>query len=96
MTNSADQFALNRRTFLNSCVGSLGPLALAHLLGSEQARGDGAPAFDHPLAARPGVRPARAKAVICLFQNGGPSQMDLFDRKPLLGRYHGQPYPGER
>ena len=95
MTNKTDQFGLNRRTFLNSCVGSLGPLALAHLLGTEQARADNSPAFDHPLATRPGGKPARAKAVICLFQNGGPSQMDLFDPKPLLGRYHGQPYPGD-
>ncbi len=33
--------------------------------------------------------------MICLFQHGGPSQMDLFDRKPELSRHDGQPYPGE-
>jgi hypothetical protein len=32
--------------------------------------------------------------VISLFQHGGPSQMDLFDPKPALTKYHGQPYPG--
>jgi len=37
---------------------------------------------------------ARAKSVIQLFMNGGPSQMDLFDPKPVLGRMDGQPYPG--
>ena len=37
---------------------------------------------------------ATAKRVVCLFQHGGPSQMDLFDPKPLLQKHHGQPYPG--
>ena len=32
--------------------------------------------------------------MICLFQHGGPSQMDLFDPKPALSRHHGKPYPG--
>ena len=34
-------------------------------------------------------RPAKANAVIQLFQNGGPSQMDLFDPKPTLSKYAG-------
>jgi len=38
--------------------------------------------------------PARAKAVIQLVQNGGPSQMDLFDPKPILQKMAGQPLPG--
>ena len=38
---------------------------------------------------------ARAKSVICLFQHGGPSQMDLFDPKPALTKHHGKPYPGK-
>ena len=36
----------------------------------------------------------RARSVICLFQHGGPSQMDLFDPKPVLTEHHGKPYPG--
>ena len=32
--------------------------------------------------------------MICLFQHGGPSQMDLFDPKPVLSQHHGKPYPG--
>ena len=36
--------------------------------------------------------PAKAKAVIHLFMNGGPSQVDLFDPKPKLDRHHGEPY----
>ena len=38
--------------------------------------------------------PARATSVIQLFMNGGPSQMDLFDPKPVLNRLNGKPYPG--
>src|ERR1700692_3392208 len=34
----------------------------------------------------------RAKPVIHLFMNGGPSQMDLFDPKPVLGKHHGEAY----
>ena len=37
--------------------------------------------------------PARAKRVIHLFMNGGPSQVDTFDPKPLLNKYHGQRPP---
>ncbi len=47
------------------------------------------------LAPRPGHFPGRAKAVIQLFQNGGPSQMDLFDHKPELSKHHGEPHPGQ-
>ncbi|MDB5341239.1 MAG: hypothetical protein JWN70_6858 [Planctomycetaceae bacterium] len=36
--------------------------------------------------------PAKAKSVIHLFMNGGPSQMDLFDPKPELDKHHGEPY----
>src|SRR6056297_402847 len=38
--------------------------------------------------------PAKATSVIQLFMNGGPSQMDLFDPKPVLNRMDGKPYPG--
>ncbi|HJT77847.1 MAG TPA: DUF1501 domain-containing protein, partial [Gemmataceae bacterium] len=47
------------------------------------------------LALKPPHHPPRARAVISLFQHGGPSQMDLFDPKPELTRRHGQPYPGQ-
>ena len=38
--------------------------------------------------------PARAKHVIFLFMNGGLSQVDSFDPKPMLDKFHGQPLPG--
>ncbi|MFM8250697.1 MAG: DUF1501 domain-containing protein [Planctomycetota bacterium] len=46
-----------------------------------------------PLAVREPHFPARAKQVIHLFMNGGPSQVDTFDPKPLLDQYHGKPLP---
>ena len=79
----------SRRMFLGNYAGSLGAMALAQLLGgassAQAAQDEGRSAAT--------IRP-RAKSVICLFQHGGPSQMDLFDPKRALNKYHGQPYPG--
>jgi hypothetical protein len=72
---------ISRRAFLGHSAGGLGGLALAHLLAN--------PANAAEIAAKP-----KARAVICLFQHGGPSQMDLFDPKPLLTKHDGKPYPG--
>src|SRR5262252_9472674 len=72
-----------RRAFLGRSVGALGSLALAQLVA--EAR--------DPLAPRPPHFPAKAKAVICLFQHGGPSQMDLFDPKPELTKQNGKAHP---
>src|SRR5437764_8082882 len=91
-------FALNRRSFLAQYAGGLGGLAIAHLLATERARA----ADDKqsptrptgPLDPKPPHHTPRAKAVICLFQHGGPSQVDLFDPKPELTKRHGQPHPG--
>ena len=46
------------------------------------------------LKPRQGHHPPTASAVIQLFRNGGPSQMDLFDPKPVLNRMDGKPFPG--
>lgn len=81
-------YAMNRRAFLGMYAGGLGSLALSYLAAEEHRT----PRSD-PLAPRKPHHPARAKAVICLFQHGGPSQMDLFDTKPELTRQHGKPHP---
>ena len=47
----------------------------------------------NPLAAKAPHFPARAKHVIFLFMQGGPSHIDTFDPKPLLTKLHGQPLP---
>jgi hypothetical protein len=82
----------DRRDFLRHSYGGLGSLALLSLLQEERLRA--APA--DPLAPRPAHRPnPKAKAVIFLFMAGGPSHIDTFDPKPLLGKLHGQPRPAE-
>jgi hypothetical protein len=71
-----------------------GLLALSGLL-AEEAQG-AAPAAVDALAVKPPHHPARAKRVIFLFMEGGPSQLDLFDPKPRLVRDHGKPLPFEK
>ncbi|MSQ97572.1 MAG: DUF1501 domain-containing protein [Gemmataceae bacterium] len=85
-------FRMNRRAFLGRWAGGIGSLALAHLLAQERGLGQ---ASADPLAPRVPHHPAKARSVICLFQHGGPSQMDLFDPKPELNRRHGTRYQGE-
>src|SRR4051794_4742893 len=90
---SFPDFALTRRAFLGRHAGALGSLALAHLAAQanpERERGGNPP---DPLAPKTPHHPPTAKAVICLFQHGGPSQMDLFDPKPELTKRHGQAHP---
>jgi hypothetical protein len=84
-----EPFSLTRRAFLARYAGSLGGLALTHLLAGDPARADDL------LAPKKPHHPPRAKAVISLFQHGGPSQVDLFDPKPELSKRHDQPYPGK-
>ncbi len=78
----------NRREFLARFGGGFGAVAAACLLER-----DGFGAVSNPLAARPSHFPAKAKAVIHLFMQGGPSQMDTFDPKPILTRLNGQTAP---
>ena len=61
-----------------------------HLLGHDLCANEPRAASDLNLRA-PHFRP-RAKSVIHLFMNGGPSQMDLFDPKPALDKHHGEAY----
>src|SRR5437763_1096046 len=85
---------LSRRQVLARVANGFGLLALGGLL-AEEARGavPAGGAAPDPLAGKPGHHPARAKRVIFLFMDGGPSQLDLFDPKPRLARDHGKPLP---
>ena len=76
-----------RRDFLKHCGLGLGWLAAAELLAADSPGGGG------PLAPRSPHRPARARSVIHLFMQGGPSHIDTFDPKPLLNRLDGQRPP---
>ncbi|MBL9171201.1 MAG: DUF1501 domain-containing protein [Verrucomicrobiales bacterium] len=83
---NAIESALSRRAFLGRSAGGLGAIALSQLLAGSRA------GASNP--AKPGHYQPKAKAIISLFQHGGPSQMDLFDYKPALNKWSGKPYPG--
>jgi hypothetical protein len=80
---------LSRRDMLLRCANGFGAVALAALLGDRAYGAE--PAEKDPLAPKPPHFPARAKSVIFLYMDGGPSQMDTFDPKPRLDKEHGQP-----
>jgi hypothetical protein len=84
---------LSRRDMLSRLSIGLPGLALSSLLSPSFGAEGGAPARYDVLPKQPHFKP-RAKRVLLLFQNGGPSQMDLFDPKPELQRRDGQT-PGE-
>ena len=77
-----------RRDFLKSIGGGIGMMALGDLLAR-----DGYAASLNPLSPRKPHFPGKAKRVIYMFMEGGPSQMDLFDPKPELVKWHGKSLP---
>tara|TARA_R110002049_G_scaffold4601_2_gene31724 strand:+ start:9968 stop:11401 length:1434 start_codon:yes stop_codon:yes gene_type:complete len=82
------QTAHSRRTFLGQSALGFGSIAAAHLMQQEsQASSTGSLSALHHVA--------KAKRVIYLFQSGAPSQLDLFDHKPLLNEKHGTELPDE-
>ncbi|HVC97359.1 MAG TPA: DUF1501 domain-containing protein [Pirellulales bacterium] len=87
----------SRRRFLERSGLGLGSLALAYLLDADSPRNRGAAAqpesIYNDLRPRAGHFFGEAKAVIQLNQEGGPSQMDLFDPKPELAKRDGQTDP---
>src|SRR4051812_19608770 len=94
---------LNRREMLRRSCAGFGMVGLAGLLGGRAAWAATAPAngagVSPPKPAAGASRPphfaARAKHVIFLFLNGGPSHVDTFDPKPALARYEGQQPAGD-
>jgi Protein of unknown function (DUF1501) len=79
-----------RRSFFQECAGGIGIMALAELLARD---GRAATPELNPLAPKKPHFPAKAKNVIFMFMEGGPSQIDLFDPKPGLQKWSGQPLP---
>jgi len=84
--------AITRRELLSRAGTGLGLLGLAGVL-SDAGAAD-ATAID-PLAPKKPHFPAKAKHVIHIYLNGGPSQVDSFDPKPMLKKLEGQPLPGK-
>ena len=85
MTCNHIQLDMSRREFFGKFALGIGGMALARLLGSDAAAAQGLSGF-------PNFAP-RAKRIIYLFMSGGPSQMDLFDYKPMLNKMNGQELP---
>ena len=86
------QSPLTRRQMLSRCANGFGGVALTALM---QQNGAAAPKDrtdlrTNPLAPKAPHFPARAKNVIFLYMDGGPSQVDTFDYKPMLEKFHGQ------
>jgi hypothetical protein len=91
-----DRF-LTRRQMLSKIGMGMGSLALANLMGplglldAQQA----APSALNPLTPKRPQFPGKAKRVLHVFLNGGPSHVDTFDRKVSLDKYAGKPLPME-
>ena len=91
--------SIARRDFFSSTSKGLLGLGLSHLLGDDIHQATAlekeittTPSYD--LRPRASHHAPKAKNIIQLFMNGGPSQMDLFDPKPVLNSMDGKPYPG--
>ncbi|MCX6382160.1 MAG: DUF1501 domain-containing protein [Armatimonadetes bacterium] len=86
-----------RRDFLSLTGSGFGMLALNALMSQEGVLAQKPVANGArlaPMAPRPGHFPVKAKSVIWLFMNGGPSQVDTWDYKPELEKHHGQELKG--
>jgi hypothetical protein len=89
-----DHLTLTRRELLQRCGMGFGAMALGGMLAeTTAARADGQGLGVNPLLPRAPQFPGKAKHVIHLFMNGGPSQVDTFDPKPQLSKYNGQTLP---
>ncbi|HVV00176.1 MAG TPA: DUF1501 domain-containing protein [Verrucomicrobiae bacterium] len=84
---------MTRRHFFSLTARGLGVAAISSLLPRAAAAANSVPRYGG-LPGFPNFAP-KAKRVIYLFQNGAPSQMDLFDYKPLLNKMNGEQLPAE-
>src|SRR5207247_368969 len=90
-----EYFLQARRNFLATSASGIGTLALACLLKDEGllAAESVLPGTINPLAVKPPHFAPKAKACICIYLEGAPSQIDLFDPKPKLNELDGQALP---
>ena len=79
--------SLTRREMLARCANGFGGVALASLLVNEAVAKP-----TNPLAPKPSHFPAKAKSIIFLYMDGGPSHVDTFDPKPRLTKENGKPF----
>src|SRR5437868_6683232 len=99
-----DHLQISRREVLRSIGGGLGGIALAAMLPEIGGLSLGAAEINAatsaalpigPLAPKPPHFAGKAKQIIFLFMNGGPSHVDTFDPKPALEKFDGQDPPAE-
>src|SRR6266511_797953 len=107
MSNRSDRFnadttpgGRNRRDFLWEVGGGFAGLALIDLLSRDGfftrlAAAEKAESAPYLLAPKPPHFKTRAKHAVFLFMNGAPSQVDTFDPKPALAKFHGTAYQGK-
>ncbi|GMV95295.1 MAG: hypothetical protein AMXMBFR82_50730 [Candidatus Hydrogenedentota bacterium] len=95
MESRIERILQSRREFLTTTASGLGGLALTSMLLQEGviAHADELPQVENPLAPKQPHFEPKAKACICIFMAGAPSQIDLFDPKPKLNELDGQPLP---
>jgi uncharacterized protein (DUF1501 family) len=90
---------LSRRELLGSATMGVGSIALAWLLQQDPLFAEPSkPSLERPkydLLPKPPAHPPRAKAMISMFMQGGPSHVDLLDPKPKLNELDGQKFPGD-
>lgn len=89
---SWEHLCLTRRQLLARCGMGFGAMALGSFLG-ETGLAAGPSQKAGPMSPKSPHFPAKAKHVIHLFMNGGPSHLDTFDPKPSLEKYAGKPLP---
>ena len=92
--------SVSRRALLQRMGAGMGAVGLAGVFAGQQAWGSPLPTVaagmdrSNPLSAKQPMFAPKAKRIIHLFMNGGPSQVDTFDPKPALAKYDGQRPPG--
>lgn len=82
-----------RRHFFSRCGMGVGSMALASLTQKDRLQAAVDDKLNNPLFAKKPQYAPKAKNVIFLFMAGGPSQLELFDYKPVLQKYNGEPIP---
>lgn len=82
-----------RRHFFSRCGMGVGSMALASLTQKDRLQAAVDDKLNNPLIAKKPQYAPKAKNVIFLFMAGGPSQLELFDYKPVLQKYNGEPIP---
>jgi hypothetical protein len=91
-TSPMNDQGIHRREMLRRAGCGFGLLAAAELLGTPRQAAAAARSTG-PMVPAALQFPQRARSCIFLYMPGGPSQIDLFDPKPVVTRYHGQPLP---